>query len=514
MNKIPLLFALALCTNFLPAKSQNRASILVDLNRVTGEISPMLFGQFIEHLGRCIKGGIYDEGSDLSNQMDFRTDVLDKMKQLNPPLLRYPGGTFTKIYHWEDGIGPKENRRARKNLIWGGIEDNHFGTAEFIQYCREINAEPFLVINIATGTPEEASNWVEYCNGTGNTYYANLRRSHGYPEPFNVKYWGVGNEESAEPDCGRHQDPNVYVRDAWQFIKLMKLTDPLLKLVLVGDYNLSWTKTVLDGMSPVCDYLAIHHYVNSHNYISLFESIEEFERKMLCVDALIKKYPDKVKDFNGWYRFPPRQGPIKIALDEWGIGENGGLGTYNLEVGYEWRHALGTAVFLNSIMRNSDKIALATWAQAVNVLAPIMTDDKGSVCQTVYYPLQYFRQYCGNKSVKTLVESPLVEKNVKALDVASCWDEKSGILTMTIVNKSKIDLIKTSVHLLNGTIVKTVKKITMTAPSVEAKNTLDAKSKNVVKIEKVTDINNIQSIEAPAASIIIYQYEATKVRCK
>lgn len=130
-------------------------------------------------MGRCIDGGIYQEGSHLSGSNGFRTDVLESMKDLKIPVLRFPGGTVTKIYHWQDGIGNKSDRPKRRNLIWGGTNDNHFGTAEFVDYCHQIEAEPFLVVNMATGTPEEASNWVEYCNGTADTFYANLRRSHG-----------------------------------------------------------------------------------------------------------------------------------------------------------------------------------------------------------------------------------------------------------------------------------------------------------------------------------------------
>lgn len=121
-----------------------------------------MYGQFIEYLGRCIDGGIYDKNSILSDEKGFRKDVLQKVKAMDVPLLRFPGGTVIKIYHWQDGIGPKETRPKRKNLIWGGVNDNQFGTAEFVEYCRQIGAEPFLVINMSTGTPEEASNWVEY----------------------------------------------------------------------------------------------------------------------------------------------------------------------------------------------------------------------------------------------------------------------------------------------------------------------------------------------------------------
>ena len=203
------------------AATAQQAEIKINIAQSEGIVSPLIYGQFIEYMGRCINGGIFEENSPLSDERGFRLDVLEKAKELQPTILRFPGGTFVKTFHWEDGVGPKENRKPKKNLIWGGVENFHFGTCEFIEYCRELNCEPFLVINLSTGTPEEAANWVEYCNGKENTCYANLRRSHGYPEPFNVKYWALGNEEGADADAGRHQDPkkNCVITDRFSNVK-------------------------------------------------------------------------------------------------------------------------------------------------------------------------------------------------------------------------------------------------------------------------------------------------------
>ena len=295
---------------------------MIDLNTAVQPISPLLYGQFIEYLGRCINGGLYDEKSNLSDANGFRKDVLQKVQELHVPLLRFPGGTVIKIYHWQDGIGPKSERPTRKNLIWGGINDNHFGTAEFIAYCREIGAEPFLVVNMATGTPEEASNWVEYCNGTDDTYWANLRRKHGYEQPFRVKYWGLGNEEYAGTDAGRHQNVEKYIEDGWQFIKLMKLQDPSIKLTLVGNSaDMNWSRRILQELHPVCDFLSVHLYAipTDSTYITLLQSIDAFGSDFTSMRTLLRDIPEKVSNFPMWYRFPPRQEPLKLAVDEWGI---------------------------------------------------------------------------------------------------------------------------------------------------------------------------------------------------
>ena len=235
--------------------------IPLELQPTDIEISPLIFGHFIEFIENCMIGGVYDPGSPSSDENGVRQDVLEKAKGLRPTILRWPGGTFANTYHWMDAIGPREERRKRKNLIWGGVIDNVFGTAEFIQYCRKLGAEPMLCVNMASGTAQEAAEWVEYCNGEAGTYFADLRVAHGYPEPFNIKYWCIGNESNAEPDLGAQHVPERYISDAWEFTKHMKLMDPSLKMVYVGDMrDPKWNKQILESLGPVCDYFSIHHY--------------------------------------------------------------------------------------------------------------------------------------------------------------------------------------------------------------------------------------------------------------
>jgi len=495
---------------------KRQAVIKIDA-AVQTEINPFQYGQFIEHLGRAITGGIYDEHSPLSDQEGFRKDVLEKVKELRTPLLRYPGGTFTKIYHWEDGIGPKAARKKRKNLIWGGIEDNHFGTAEFISYCRKLNAEPFLVVNMATGTPEEAANWVEYCNGTDDTYYANLRRKDGFNEPFNVKYWGIGNEESAETDAGRHQDPELYIKDTWQFLKLMKLQDNSLKFVLVGNSeDVTWSSKVLQQLGPVCDFLSIHLYSipKDTTFNSLISSIDEIEKPLVKMESLLAKTPSKVEQFNKWYRFPSRKEPIKLAIDEWGIWDlssGKGKGNYQMEYQYNWSHALGVATFMNLFQRHSSSIGMATWAQTVNVLAPIMTNTDGSYRQTVFTPLKAFRNYAGKYDLQTDVESEDTAGGFKTLNVSSSITGDGRRLTLTIVNRDVANTVQTSVeieHLPAPFKRALLKKIAYTAENLYAVNTFENENsvKTTEKSEKI--IGNKINISLPPASFNVIVLEA------
>jgi alpha-N-arabinofuranosidase len=475
------LLVIILLTTLLNSFTQNTgtASISIDFNKPVEPISPLLFGQFIEYLGRCIDGGIYDEKFALSDENGFRKDVLQKVQELQVPLLRFPGGTVIKTYHWKDGVGPKADRPKRKNLIWGGINDNHFGTAEFVEYCRKIGAEPFLVINMATGTPEEASDWVEYCNGTGDTYWANLRRKQGYNEPFDVKYWGIGNEEYAATDAGRHQNVEKYVEDGWLFVKLMKLQDPSIKLTLVGNsMDLNWSKRVLQEMHSVCDFLSVHLYSipSDSEYTTLLSSIDAFNTDFDAMRSLLQTVPEKVENFSSWYRFPPRQAPVKLAVDEWGIWDinsRKGRGDYQMEYTYTWGHALAVGKFLNLFQRNSDIIGLATWAQTVNVLAPIMTNKDASFKQTVYTALKAYRKNTLANNLPIDVSSPNLDQSVKMIDATASISELKNEIVVAALNlsgKESLNLNFNFNNLLQGKQIQLVNHTFFTSPTLESVN--------------------------------------------
>src|SRR5262249_17897931 len=236
------------------------ARIGIDLERRIGTIDRRIFGQFIEHLGRCIYGGIYDGGSPLAGPRGFRTHLPRAVRPLRIPILRWPGGNFVSGYHWLDGVGPKDARPRRSELAWLAEESNRFGTDEFIAYCRAIDAEPYICVNMGSGTMDEAQAWVEYCNGTGNTSWADLRRQHGHPEPHRVRYWGLGNELYGSWQIGASSAED-YVKRARHFATLMKRTDPSIQLVACGKDGVSdWDAVVLDGLADLVDFHSIHLY--------------------------------------------------------------------------------------------------------------------------------------------------------------------------------------------------------------------------------------------------------------
>src|SRR5207253_126738 len=247
--------------------------ISIDLRRRLGTVDRRIFGQFIEHIGRCIYGGVYDEGSPLADARGFRRDVLDAARPLRIPILRWPGGNFVSGYHWLDGVGPRDRRPRRSELAWYAEESNRFGTDEFIEYCRVLGAEPFICVNMGSGTMDEAQAWVEYCNGTGNTSWANLRRQHGHAEPYRVRYWGLGNEMYGGWQIG-NMNAHDYVKKARAFAMVMKRTDPSIQLIGCGQNGWSeWAEITLSGATYLIGFIRHCRTVRIANFAQLVNAI-------------------------------------------------------------------------------------------------------------------------------------------------------------------------------------------------------------------------------------------------
>ena len=465
-----------------------------------GTVSELIYGQFIEHILTCIQGGVFDPGNPLSDEKGIRTDVLEKLWQMAPPVMRFPGGTIMCQYHWEDAVGPMEQRIRRQNLIWGGELSPEFGTAEFIQFCRSLGAEPMICVNMASGTPEEASHWVEYCNGTGNTYYANLRRSHGYEEPFRVKYWCIGNECYAEPDIGIQHDVNIYTRDAMEFIKWMKLTDKSIQTVIVGCDDMAWNKAVLDKLHPVTDYFSYHHYSGSLDkgpYTPFWG--EKWLRDHLDqIARLIDSYPEQVDNFPAWYRFPPRQEKIRIALDEWNIWDFQADETYGLLQRYTWRDALWTASVLNLLV-DMPQIGMANLAQSVNVIAPIVAETNGSWFQTIAYPLLRYRKEMLGQRLTATYPTPVIDGgaagDVDALCISAVVRE-DGTVCVAAVNR---DLEKGCTITLEDAPVRPRKLLRLEGTAPEAVCSMDS----CCVRETALDLPAEAPIHLPPASITL-----------
>ena len=429
------------------------AKIKIDLDRKIGTINPDIYGGFVEHLGRCVYGGMYDEGSPLSDSRGFRKDVLEALKALRMPNLRYPGGNFVSGYHWQDGVGPKDKRPRKKEFAWHTVESNRFGTDEFIEYCRELDTEPFLCVNLGTGTPEEAAAWVEYCNGTDDSYYANMRRAIGHPEPYNVKYWGLGNEMGGFWQiCAKNATD--YATIAIEAAKMMRWVDPSIKLIGCGLLEFvdtpSWNIEVINKLAGFIDYIALHVYVGNPDYYNNVAAPVRAQQLIDIFNATIavamtgKKAPSP-----------------EIAMDEWNVwyrtfGEG-------LEEQYDLSDALVVAGFLNVMQRNCTTVTLANMAQMVNVIAPIFTSPEDLFLQTIYHPFKLYRDHCLEVSLDSFVESPTFRtkifcerdsmgddkpwETVPYLDVSATMDKEGTQLALAVINRHKDEALEAEISL-------------------------------------------------------------------
>jgi alpha-N-arabinofuranosidase len=456
------------------------AKISIDVDRRIGIVDPRIFGGFIEHLGRCIYGGIVDEGSPLSGEHGFRRDVMAAIRQLKIPVLRWPGGNFVSGYHWMDGIGPTARRPRRMDLAWHAEESNRFGTDEFIQYCRLINSEPYICINMGTGTIDEAQAWVEYCNGTGDTHWANLRRKNGHAEPFGVKYWGLGNEAYGVWQIGALSAED-YAKKATEFAKVMKWTDPSIQLVSCGKNGWSdWDRVVLEKLAAHVDFHSIHIYTGSHDYYSNVFAPHQAERALRICQALI----DQVR-YNEHI-----QRPIGVAYDEWNVWfrERSPEATNRgLEEKYSLADALAVATYLNIFIRHCRTVRIANLAQLVNVIAPIFTSPQGLYHQTIFHPFHLYAEHTQKIALDAHVDcevhrlSPEQETSpwphrvadlgpFKLLDVAATCDPAGRDITVAVVNRDREHAIATQIELIRGTVPGSITAYEVNGASPEVEN--------------------------------------------
>jgi alpha-N-arabinofuranosidase len=419
--------------------SSNRSRVKLDPERKIGEIDPKIYGNFAEHLGRCIYGGIFDEGSSLSDSNGYRRDVEKAIKDLNVTLLRWPGGNFSSNYHWRDGIGPRDQRPARLELAWGTIESNRFGTHEFLNYAEMLGTEPYLCANLGTGTWDEAQQWVEYCNYPEGTAITKQREKNGRPKPWRVDYWGLGNEMDGPWQMG-HRTADDYGKFALEAAKMMKWTDPKIKLIAAGSSNynadwVGWNRTVLQYLAGHADYLSMHLYVGNrkNDYYDFLASSLDLADKTKTAEGIIRSTLTE----------DPKAPAIHIAWDEWNVwyrarGDKQ-RGRRILEEKYNLEDALVIATFLNTFINYAHIVKIANMAQIVNVIAPIFTNETGLYLQTIYYPLQLFANNSFGTALQLEIESPTYESQrfgkVPYLDISAA--HKDGTLVLNVVNRHR-----------------------------------------------------------------------------
>jgi len=437
---------IVLFATIISLHAQNlKARIKIDIERKIGDIDTLIYGNFTEHLGRCIYGGIYDPKSPQANADGFRKDVIDATNNLGVSIIRYPGGNFTSGYHWEDGIGVKANRPKRKDLAWGAIETNEVGTDEFMKFISKTKAQPYMCVNLGTGTIEEARNWVEYCNAPKGLYYSDLRAKNGHPQPYNIKYWGLGNEMDGPWQMG-HKNAEDYSKFALEAAKLMKWSDEKIKLIASGSSNygadwMGWNRTVLTELRNHIDYISVHQYVNNSD-----SNHKKFMTATLFTDKIIKITEGLINEVKSRYRI---NRPIYIAFDEYNVWYRAWT-EQQLEEHYNLQDALVIAEFMNCFIRNAHIVKMANMAQLVNVIAPMMVTNDKLWAQPIYYTLQLFATKCFGQSVSAFVEGDTYDvgemKNNPYLDVSSAYNPDKGELIINVVNRSENKSVETAIQ--------------------------------------------------------------------
>lgn len=405
------------------------------------KISKEIYGHFSEHLGTCIYGGIYvGEESEIPNIDGYRLDVIEAFKELKVPVLRWPGGCFADTYHWKDGIGPKEDRPSIVNVHWGGVtEDNSFGTHEFLNFCELIGTEPYLSINVGSGTVQEAAEWVEYVTSSNKSPMTDLRKQNGREEPWDVKFWGIGNENWG---CGGDMAPEYYVNIYRNYACFVKGND--LQRVICGPSgdDLNWTEKVMSGLDNklhLAQGLSLHYYtLPTGDWGSKGSSIE-FEEDMwfktlqstLRIENMIGEHL-AIMD-----KYDP-EGRVKLMVDEWGTWYDKLPGTRDgfLQQQNTVRDALVAAINLNVFNNHADRISMANIAQIVNVLQSVILTNGPEMVKTPTYHV--FRMYAVHQDATLipleLESEPYAFEGEEIPALSASASEKEGIVSITVTN--------------------------------------------------------------------------------
>lgn len=425
-----------------------KATLATDRHFKIAVSDKRLCGSFLEHWGRAVYGGVYEPGSRLSDERGFRLDTAAAVRDLGVSVVRYPGGNIVSAYRWEDGIGPKENRPVRLEPAWQNLEDNSFGTDEFMDWAKLAGISPMMAVNLGTRGAAEAAALLEYCNHPSGTYYSDLRIKNGHKEPYKVKLWCLGNEMDGTWQIG-HKSAAEYGSLAAQTAKLMKLIDPEIELAVCGSAGINtstygrWDEEVLEHCYDLTDYLSVHAYFNNANRteedsaafiggnIAFGEHLDGNIAICDCVRAKLKK-----------------KKRIHLSVDEWNVvyrphgkpgGERWTKAPVQVEDVYRLEDALLVGSLLITMLNRADRIKIGCLAQLVNTVAPIMTSPLSSWKQTIYFPFADVSRVLGNTVLLSRVSCSSYETKkcgpVPKLDCAVIDSEENESLTILAVNK-------------------------------------------------------------------------------
>ena len=426
------------------------AKMVIEKDFKIGEIDKRIYGSFIEHLGRAVYNGIYEPTHPLADEEGFRKDVMELVKELKVPIIRYPGGNFVSGYNWEDGIGPKELRPKRLELAWRSLETNEIGLNEFASWAKKVDTEVMMAVNLGTRGIREACDILEYCNHSQGTYYSDLRIQHGFKDPYNIKTWCLGNEMDGPWQIG-HKTPEEYGRLALETGKAMKLIDPTIELVSCGSSNTAmptfpeWERATLEHTYDIADFISLHQYYgnkdnDSANFLALSLDMDNFIKTVISTCDYVKAKKRSKKTIN-------------LSFDEWNVWFHSNESDENTMKNYPWQKApalledtysfedaLLVGCMLITFMKHADRVKMACLAQLVNVIAPIMTENNGGAWkQTIFYPYLHASLYGRGMALSPIVSSPKYDtkdfNDVPYLESTAVYNEEKQEVTLFAVNR-------------------------------------------------------------------------------
>jgi len=496
------------------------AIIKIDTDRVRGAVSKRFFGFFTEHLSRILYNGIFESGSPLSDENGFRKDVLEAVKAYSPATLRWPGGNYASAYDWKKGVGPLKDRRPVYDPVWRVIEPNSFGTDEFVRYCRLVDAEPYICINLGDGTQREAMKWVEYCNLKSGSETADMRVKNGAEEPYGVKLWGLGNELCGDWQLG-HKDAGTYAASALEYAKAMRAVDPDIELVAAGGIHMrmgfehierNWDRIVLEKLAGTIDFIGLHFYArklpgSSGEDAGYRQHMSEPE----WLDKNIKILKGEIE--RAKYHMPGKEcRDIRIAVDEVGV-------CVEPEHFSDLQDALVSACLLNTLINNADVVDFCSYTSISNVFAPIFTSPDDMVLQTIHYVLEAYTSAASANALDVFVNCPTFNcdplDDLPLLHVSATSDEENGTVDLFVVNRDPSGEIEADIVCQNGNWCGTAEANELNGASLDSANSFDDKYNVKIKKREIpTGGRSVLSYVFPAHSFTAIKLQSNDINRK
>lgn len=508
-----------------PVRDANvTAVVTVDTDAAAATYDRMIFGGFLEHFGGQVYGGVFDPGSPLADTRGFRRDVVDALRELGTPIVRWPGGCFVSGYHWELGVG--QPRKPVDDMAWGVVEKNTFGTDEFVEFCRLLDWEPYICTNAGNGTIEEMRHWVQYCNGTTGEY-AERRRANGYPEPHNVIIWSIGNENYWPTEIGHKpiEQWAPFVRDA---AEAMKAADPDIKLSAAAQATREWTLPLLEAAGPYLDYISIHSY-----WLGFWQR-HEMPDYLTCI--MHSEGPEQtLSDFVEVLDESGYRGKIKIAYDEWNLRgwHHPGFPRKTVQdysdpevrrlvqarqlnetpTQYTMADALFCASFFNACLRHADDVAMSNIAPLVNTRGPLHVYPEGILKRTHFYTMRLYANELEPRvgqlslTADTLTQG---EKSVPVADAVATVDESGSRWALALVNRHPGQVLACTVTFKDRPLDGAFTGIVLAGEAPEAFNDLDHPYRVVPERRRLTFRQGV--VQLPPHSLTILKVGSSRSR--